>query len=68
MIPEEKTVKKILITAFEPFGGSTVNTSAAVLEKLPEEIGGAGVEKVLLPVVFTPPPVMAETCPPAFST
>ena len=40
-------MKKILITAFEPFGGSTVNTSAAVLEKLPEEIGGAGVEKAL---------------------
>ena len=52
MIPEEKTVKKILITAFEPFGGSVVNTSAAVLEMLPEEIGGAKVEKVLLPVVF----------------
>ena len=45
-------MKKILITAFEPFGGSAVNTSAAVLEKLPEEIGGAKVEKVLLPVVF----------------
>ena len=52
MIPEEKTVKKILITAFEPFGGSAVNTSAAVLEMLPAEIDGAKVEKVLLPVVF----------------
>ncbi len=45
-------MKKILITAFEPFGGSEVNTSAAVLEKLPGEIGGAKVEKTLLPVVF----------------
>ena len=45
-------MKKILITAFEPFGGSTVNTSAVVLEKLPEEISGAKVEKALLPVVF----------------
>ena len=45
-------MKKILITAFEPFGGSEVNTSAAVLEKLPEEISGAKVEKALLPVVF----------------
>ena len=62
MIPEEKTVKKILITAFEPFGGSTVNTSAAVLEKLPEEIGGAGVEKVLLPVVFGKAAEKALTC------
>ena len=47
-----KTVKKILITAFEPFGGSTVNASAAVLEKLPGEMGGAEVQKALLPVVF----------------
>ena len=45
-------MKKILITAFEPFGGSVVNTSAAVLEMLPAEIDGAKVEKVLLPVVF----------------
>ena len=45
-------MRKILITAFEPFGGSTVNASAAVLEKLPEEIGGAEVQKALLPVVF----------------
>lgn len=45
-------MKRILITAFEPFGGSPVNTSALVLEKLPEQIGGWAVEKILLPVVF----------------
>ena len=55
-------MKKILITAFEPFGGSAVNTSAAVLEKLPEEIGGAGVEKALLPVVFGKAAEKALTC------
>ena len=43
---------KILITAFEPFGGSGVNTSALVLEKLPDRIGGYAAEKALLPVVF----------------
>ncbi len=55
-------MKKILITAFEPFGGSAVNTSAAVLEMLPEEIGGAKVEKALLPVVFGKAAEKALTC------
>ena len=45
-------MKKILITAFESFGGKTVNTSALVLGKLPDEIAGYRAEKVLLPVVF----------------
>ena len=43
---------KILITAFEPFGGKKDNTSALVLDKLPEVIAGYQTEKVLLPVVF----------------
>lgn len=43
---------KILVTAFEPFGGKTDNTSALVLEKLPEIIAGYRTEKALLPVVF----------------
>lgn len=45
-------MKKILVTAFEPFDGRTVNTSALVLEKLPDTIAGCRTEKVLLPVVF----------------
>ena len=45
-------MKKILITAFEPFGKREVNASAAVLEQLPGEISGCAAEKVLLPVVF----------------
>ena len=47
---EEKTV--ILITAFEPFGGSLINTSAEVLRLLPDTIAGHPVRKLLLPVVF----------------
>ncbi len=43
---------KILVTAFEPFGGKTDNTSALVLEKLPKILAGYRMEKVLLPVVF----------------
>ena len=42
----------ILITAFEPFGGKTRNTSEEVLRLLPERIGGYDVMKMMLPVVF----------------
>ena len=45
-------MKKILITAFEPFGGKDRNASAEVLRLLPEEIAGYSVQKKLLPVVF----------------
>ena len=43
---------RILITAFEPFGGEAVNTSAEVLRLLPNELSGWTVQKALLPVVF----------------
>lgn len=45
-------MKRILITAFEPFGGRAVNTSAEVCRLLPDTLGGCPVEKVILPVVF----------------
>lgn len=45
-------MKRILITAFEPFGGKDENASAAVLERLPEAFCGFTAEKALLPVVF----------------
>ena len=45
-------MKEILITAFEPFGGSSRNTSAGVLRRLPDTISGCKVRKLLLPVVF----------------
>ena len=45
-------MRKVLITAFEPFGGKETNMSEAVLRMLPEEIGGCTVRKLLLPVVF----------------
>ena len=44
--------RRILITAFEPFGGEAVNTSAEVLRLLPEQLSGWAVQKALLPVVF----------------
>ena len=45
-------MKEILITAFEPFGGSPRNASAEVLRLLPDEISGCSVRKMLLPVIF----------------
>ena len=45
-------MKQILITAFEPFGGEIVNTSAAVLDLLPDTIAGYSARKAILPVAF----------------
>ncbi|MCR5296069.1 MAG: HD domain-containing protein [Clostridiales bacterium] len=45
-------MRTILVTAFEPFGGKELNTSAEVLRRLPDTIGEYGVRKKLLPVVF----------------
>ena len=42
----------ILVTAFEPFGGETINPTARILETLPDEIGGFKLHKLLLPVEF----------------
>ncbi|MDC4459520.1 hypothetical protein NQ652_17750, partial [Acinetobacter baumannii] len=42
---------KILITAFEPFGGDDLNVSEKVLNFLPERIGNLKIVKLLLPVV-----------------
>ena len=42
----------ILVTGFEPFGGDSVNPSWEAVARLPEEIGGAKIVKLRLPVVF----------------
>ena len=45
-------MKKILVSAFEPFGGEKKNASKEVLDHLPDQIAGYSIRKVLLPVVF----------------
>ncbi len=45
-------MKAILVTAFEAFGGETINPTERVLGMLPDETGGYGVRKILLPVEF----------------
>ena len=43
---------KLLVTAFEPFGGEAENVSQKALALLPEEIDGAQIVRRVLPVVF----------------
>ena len=43
---------KILLTAFEPFGGEKINASNEAMKTVRNKIGSIEIEKVLLPVVF----------------
>lgn len=43
---------KLLFTGFEPFGGENVNPSWEAVKLLPEEIGGARIFRVCLPVEY----------------
>lgn len=45
-------MKTILLTAFEPFGGDTLNPTEKVLWMLPDEICGYAIRKLLLPVEY----------------
>ena len=42
----------ILLTAFEPFGGDTVNPAQEAVALIPAEVAGAQIVKVDVPVVF----------------
>ncbi|AHL23369.1 pyroglutamyl-peptidase I [Thermococcus nautili] len=44
---------KVLVTGFEPFGGEEINPSWEAVKALPEELNGATLLKVQLPVSFT---------------
>ena len=63
---------RILVTAFEPFGGDSVNASMAALEALPDTVAVNGqtvqIEKAGIPVVFGQcgqvlDRVLEKTCP-----
>lgn len=43
---------KILVTAFEPFGGDSTNSSLNALSALPDTINGTILHKATIPVVF----------------
>lgn len=44
---------RLLITAFEPFGGEAVNAAQKAVSILPEKIGHWQVEKLVVPTVFS---------------
>ena len=43
---------KVLVTAFDPFGGEKVNPALEAVKKLPDTISGATIIKQELPTVF----------------
>ena len=43
---------KILVTAFDPFGGFDANSSMMTLEKIKDNIDGITVEKMIIPTVY----------------
>ena len=43
---------KLLITAFEPFGGEAVNPALLAVERLPDQIGPVELVKLTVPVEF----------------
>ena len=43
---------KILLTAFEPFGGETINPAKEAVALVNDEVAGARIIKVYVPVVF----------------
>ena len=47
-----KNMKKLLVTAFMPFGGDVINPTELVLNKLPDELNGVMINKLLLPVEY----------------
>jgi pyroglutamyl-peptidase len=49
---------RILITAFEPFGGAETNITQSILSLLPDSFADWAIEKVCLPVSFKRAPIM----------
>lgn len=45
-------MRKVLITAFEPFGTARINPSEEALKLIKEEIEGVEIHKLVLPVIF----------------
>lgn len=43
---------KVIVSAFEPFGGETINPSTLILNQLPAQIGDLELIKISLPVTF----------------
>ena len=44
---------KLLLTAFEPFGGESMNPALEAMRRLPDRVGEIEIVKVTVPVTFT---------------
>lgn len=49
---------RVLVTAFEPFGGAETNITQSILSLLPDSIADWAIEKVCLPVSFKRAPIV----------
>jgi len=49
---------RVLVTAFEPFGGAETNITQSILSLLPDSFADWAVEKVCLPVSFKRAPIV----------
>ena len=49
---------RVLVTAFEPFGGAEINITQSVLSLLPDSVADWAIEKVCLPVSFKRAPIV----------
>lgn len=49
---------RILVTAFEPFGGAETNITQSILSLLPDSFADWAIEKVCLPVSFKRAPIV----------
>lgn len=52
LISSSKTLMKVLITGFDPFGGESVNPALEAVMALPDTIGDTEVIKIEIPTVF----------------
>ena len=53
MIAVRDDYMKVLVTAFDPFGGDDTNSSMMTLERLGDELDGIIIKKLIIPTVFT---------------
>ena len=43
---------KILLTAFDPFGGEQINPASLAVQQIPDSVSGAQIVKITVPTVF----------------
>ena len=58
---------RVLVTAFEPFGGAESNITQSILSLLPDSLADWAIEKVCLPVSFKRAPIVLREAIATFS-